>query len=260
MELVSDLHLEFIYGSLKNPKEYLQKMFDRPASETLLIAGDISSHLAEPNLGIIQFFDLVLKKYKRVIAVLGNHDYINDFSTIEQVPGAAKELFPEVTWLNNEGINFGEVRIFGSTLWSQISQKNKSRMTNYMIDYHKIEKQGGSLLTPDDTNKLNTEAFDALQKCIGTNSIKPVIVLSHHGPSLKSSKIPESETTEGFCNNYDDFLKQQGSIKLWLHGHVHEPVDYKCGKVRIVTNPHGYVDFERKADSGYKPKVLRVRS
>ena len=259
-ELISDIHLEFIYGELSNPQSYLERIFSKPVAKTLLIAGDISSHLAEPNQGIVDFFDLVSRKYERVLAVLGNHDYINDFSTIGQVGKAVKEIFPEIIWLDNEGIDLGEVRVFGGTLWSQITEDNKARMSSYMIDYHMIEKAEGTLITPDDTNLLNRESKRALLDFIEADRSKPVVVLTHHAPCRRSSKWPDSDTTQGFCNDYDGLLKTQDNIRLWAHGHVHEPVDYRCGSVRVVAYPHGYLGHERLADSPYKPKLLQVRS
>lgn len=256
-ELVSDLHLEFIYDKLDNPKAYLEKIFSKPKAETLLIAGDTASHLAEPNIGIVDFFKLVSNRYKRVISVLGNHDYINDLSPLEIVPKAVTDVLPEAIWLNNETLDLGDVVIFGGTLWSEISEFNKVLLANYMIDYRMITKMDESLLTPDDTNRLNKESFAALQSAIESSS-KPLVVMTHHAPCMISSKWPNSNTTEGFCNRYDGFLKLQKKLKLWVHGHVHQPVDYKCGNVRVVAHPHGYINYERFPDSDYKPLLLNL--
>jgi len=31
-----------------------------------------------------------------------------------------------------------------------------------------------------------------------------------------------------------------GRSRLWIHGHVHDSVDYQAGKTRVISNPRGY--------------------
>jgi hypothetical protein len=37
-------------------------------------------------------------------------------------------------------------------------------------------------------------------------------------------------------------------IKLWTHGHTHDPFDYMVGKTRVVCNPRGYAGHDPQAD------------
>ena len=34
---------------------------------------------------------------------------------------------------------------------------------------------------------------------------------------------------------------------LWVHGHMHDPVDEMLGNTRIIANPHGYSHVEGHA-------------
>ena len=43
--------------------------------------------------------------------------------------------------------------------------------------------------------------------------------------------------TAGFCNALDHLLPH---AQLWLHGHLHCPVDYTHQGCRVVANPLGY--------------------
>jgi len=36
-------------------------------------------------------------------------------------------------------------------------------------------------------------------------------------------------------------------IKLWVHGHTHDPYDYVIGETRVVCNPRGYIGYEAQA-------------
>lgn len=39
----------------------------------------------------------------------------------------------------------------------------------------------------------------------------------------------------------------------WIHGHTHEPCDYRLGATRVVANPRGYPDEARLS---YAPVTL----
>lgn len=44
-----------------------------------------------------------------------------------------------------------------------------------------------------------------------------------------------------------------------VHGHMHHPVDYEIGPVRVVTNPRGYVGLEAGAAT-WRPKVIELEA
>jgi hypothetical protein len=60
-----------------------------------------------------------------------------------------------------------------------------------------------------------------------------------------------------FASDLDDFIAYRPQIRLWTHGHTHEPFDYEIGATRIVCNPRGYVGHEHRADS-FKLQYLEV--
>ena len=69
----------------------------------------------------------------------------------------------------------------------------------------------------------------------------PTVVVTHFAPSLRSADPRYGETpgTAGFCNALDALLHQ---AQLWLHGHLHCPVDYVHNGCRVVANPLGYAN------------------
>jgi hypothetical protein len=67
----------------------------------------------------------------------------------------------------------------------------------------------------------------------------PTVVVTHFAPSLRSHDPRYGLTpgTAGFCNALDPLLPH---ADLWVHGHLHCPVDYQAGRCRVVANPLGY--------------------
>jgi hypothetical protein len=84
---------------------------------------------------------------------------------------------------------------------------------------------------------LQSQAW--LRNALSTPFGGTTVVVTHFAPSLRSAdpRYGVSPGTAGFCNALDDLLPQ---AQLWLHGHLHCPVDYTVGDCRVVANPLGY--------------------
>jgi len=54
-----------------------------------------------------------------------------------------------------------------------------------------------------------------------------------------------------------DFMLDRPQIKVWTHGHTHDPFDYMIGSIRIVCNPRGYDGHEDRADQ-FKLQYIEV--
>lgn len=59
------------------------------------------------------------------------------------------------------------------------------------------------------------------------------------GPSIKSitPKYINDPVSAGFASDLE-FLVEKAD--LWVHGHIHESVDYRIQGCRVITNPCGY--------------------
>lgn len=57
---------------------------------------------------------------------------------------------------------------------------------------------------------------------------------------------------EAFDFSRELFTKTHGAIAAWVHGHVHDPFNYKIGSTPIYCNPHGYIGEERELDNPLK--------
>ena len=74
-----------------------------------------------------------------------------------------------------------------------------------------------------------------------------MVVITHHAPSFMSVNDRYKGDTlmnGGYASELGEFILDHENIKLWCHGHMHDPVDYMIGTTRIVANPRGYVGQE----------------
>jgi len=65
------------------------------------------------------------------------------------------------------------------------------------------------------------------------------VVITHMAPSARS--IPDHYKDELLSAAYASHLDElaQGA-DLWIHGHIHDSVDYSIGNCRVISNPLGY--------------------
>lgn len=87
-----------------------------------------------------------------------------------------------------------------------------------------------------------------------------MIVVGHHAPSRKSTHPKYAHDTlmnGGYSSELSDFILDRPGIKLWTHGHTHEPFDYMIGECRVVCNPRGYIGYEACAKN-FELKVIDV--
>lgn len=106
------------------------------------------------------------------------------------------------------------------------------------------------------------EAVRELQRLWRVPFDGPTVVVTHHAPLyetlLEAGIAPDllnpSFWDHGLYNktmvhraalyasDLSDLVKDAGEhgVRLWVHGHVHAPVDYLFGKVRVMSNPKGH--------------------
>ncbi len=204
---VSDVHLEFYQNWPKLP--------EKPEADIVVVAGDI--HPTEKLR--MEFLHMVHNAYHLpLFAVHGNHDYYGGV-----FPG------PKV------GFKFfqGEL-IAWATLWTHLDETANIHKKG-LNDFFQIDG-----CTVGAWNKVHEkEAQDLFD-------LQPHIVITHHAPSYRS--IPKefhNSVLNQFYASHLDHRIMRSNIKLWIHGHMHEPVDCMIGeKCRVVSNPHGYFGYE----------------
>lgn len=248
-DCLSDIHLEsFLKVGTQKFMSYWENVLSSQASDVLLIAGDVMPLYGFERMLTPWLVKEFTKRYSCIVAVLGNHDYYSEEIAFDEVLDTVRSRFPAIHFLENETYDFGEFQVFGATWWTNISERNASVIKDYMPDYQAILGSDDVPFTPQLTSLLHRASLEALD----VKLTKPTVVLTHHAPSFLSNSWPVSAVTEAFCSADDEFIKTHGAIAAWVHGHVHNPFNYKIGSTPIYCNPHGYIGEERELDNPLK--------
>lgn len=264
IQLLSDLHLE------THPHFVPQPAAD---ADVLVLAGDIGSYQSgsmlldhnDTDFGLARFSprpDLAAWPVP-VLFVPGNHEYDSmDWDDAHQRLKATCERL-HITWLDREVLTLQGVRFMGSTLWSDfdalgplagrsenhaasttaLTQQLKARDKAFRAADYYLRKAGttraGEPFLSSAVRALALESQAWLTAQLATPFAGPTVVVTHFAPSLLSADPRYGRTpgTAGFCNALDPLFNQ---AQLWLHGHLHCPMDYTSQGCRVVANPLGY--------------------
>lgn len=273
LTIVSDLHLEF-------------EDLELPGGEVLILAGDICEAKNIQNssydpAGItfpfenrkkrpdryIRFFKEECAKYDRVFYVMGNHEHYH--GRFDQTADIIRAILPaNVTLLENDSVTYGGYTFIGATLWTDCNRNDpltiqslKDMMNDYRVvkNYYKDRGQYHRL-TPQHTATVHKRTLEYFKAVIDNERDRAVVIITHHSPSFAS--VPEKFKLDtlmngGYASDLSNFILDNTNIKLWIHGHMHDPVDYTIGDTRIVANPRGYVGYEPAAFH-FTPLVIEL--
>ncbi len=229
--IFSDLHLEF--GAFEPPN------ID---ADIVILAGDTS-----PGLNGLEWAKQAFSD-KTVLYLLGNHEYygyampklLNDLRQ--------KALGSNVHILENDKFEIEGFKFLGCTLWTDFKLFGEAQIARqeaqlWMNDYEKIRVSPKfRKLRAVDTQILHYKSIRWLKSELKDNPQKTIVV-THHAPSRQSLVKTEQSNLDllnaAYASSLDELILKSGPL-LWIHGHIHEPRDYKIGKTRIVSNPRGY--------------------
>ena len=276
IQLLSDLHLE------SNPHFRATPL---PGADVLVLAGDIGSYqngsllssLAINDFGLTQFSPLPASQGGAdwptpVFFLPGNHEY--DGLDFDETHLRLRETCERLgmVWLERETVVLQGARFVSSTLWAdfdamstdkarheevtlgeQLKGREKAfRAANFYLRKNHAFRAAEPLLASDIREEaLKSQAW--LRQALAVPFAGPTVVVTHFAPSLLSAdpRYGLVPGTAGFCNSLDELLP---FAKVWLHGHVHCPVDYIQHGCRVVANPLGYA--RNGEQNGFKPDFL----
>jgi predicted phosphodiesterase len=253
IQLLSDLHLE------SNPHFVPEAA---PGADVLVLAGDIGSYQKDSSLTRLGLADFGLGRFANwpcpVVFVPGNHEY--DGQDFDVAHARLQEVCQRLgfIWLEREVVMLQGVRFVGCTLWTdfdaltsthaatgpvtigqQLAARDKAfRAANFALKKNHALVAGQPMLA-EGVRALGVQSQVWLRQALSIAAIDKTVVVTHFAPSLRSAdpRYGINPATAGFCNALDDLLPQ---AQLWLHGHLHCPVDYTVGDCRVVANPLGY--------------------
>jgi Icc-related predicted phosphoesterase len=259
INLVSDLHINV-------------RDIELPGGDVLIIAGDCmeAGHLrlaenAGKNVFMAdryrRFASEEMTKYRKVVYIMGNHEhYHNTFETTYK--WISKILPDNVHFLDNDNVQIDDVYFWGGTMWTDMHRRcpiTTTQVGMMMNDFHLIRYEDSKRVNNYWTNKFtphcaiqeNTFAVQQLSNFLADHRDDKVVVVSHHAPTPQS--VNEKYRSEyylngGYHNHLQDLIMDNPQIKAWVHGHMHDPVDYMVGETRVLCNPRGYAGHEQRAE------------
>ena len=245
IRVLSDLHLEFA-GWRPPPGD----------EDVVVLAGDIG----EGRSGVPwarKFF-----RDKPIVYVPGNHEYYG--RDLDELRLGLRESgrTHDVHVLDGDELVIGGVRFVGATLWTDFEvggcdpatvKQAMCHCQSEMTDYQVI-RRWGSALCPEDTREIHCAQRDwlrrALMGCtpVGQHQSGPTVVVTHHAPSLRSIAPQHigNMLNASFASDLTELMGPQ--VALWIHGHMHDSLDYIERGTRVVCNPRGYLPMEPNQD------------
>lgn len=239
----SDLHLD--HGPF-NPVLEDGSRVDSQA-DLVVLAGDTNNGLTGIRWGREAF------PHKRVVYIMGNHEFYGGHW--DRTLGKARELAFEhdVNLLENDALKLGEITFLGTSLWTDFRLFGEDRFAAFaeararMNDFKQIKISRSAEmywvkskhLIPDLTSRRHRNSLEWLDCQLDGADPAKTVIISHHAPHLNSIP-PEYKEDILSCCYASDLSRYMGRVKLWVHGHVHESVDYQLNGTRVVSNPRGY--------------------
>ena len=241
--VMSDLHLETdplpFFRAGRHPGD---------EADVVILAGDID----EGTFGL-RWARTSFPKHE-IIYVAGNHEYY--LGVMEEVQAAMVKCAGElgIHLLENSSVELQGVRFLGCTLWTDFELMGASRRQELMEragvamnDYRLIRRWRGegpmvkqSKLQPDQTRQIHLDSVYWLEQALGEGSVGNSVVVTHHAPHPNS--IPERYRQNILSGAFvSDLTRLMGRSRLWIHGHMHDCMDYEVCGTRIVCNPRGYL-------------------
>ena len=238
VQFASDLHQEFEHCTA----DRLQLPVD-PEADLLVLAGDIHDDLYALDPWIRD-----LAAQVPVVMVAGNHEfYGHEFDIQRQALADMGKAIPNFYFLDNEAVTINGVRVVGATFWSNFDNGDKALMAearHMMTDYTVISDGTATLgsLKPSRIYQEHLKSADFIQAELSGRDNQRMIVVTHHAPSLRSSRSKGPGFDKLYGSNYEQLMRDYNP-NLWIHGHIHESLEYRVADTTIACNPRGYVRY-----------------
>lgn len=276
----SDLHLEFQDINITNDE----------GAEVLILSGDIMiaedlhnhkhfdynpytpgalADLGRRQQTALRFRDFLKRcsfQFPHVVYVAGNHEFYHGRwkASLDHLREECAR-FPNVYFLENDIKTIGEYTFIGCTLWTDMNKGDPLTLhaINDMMNDFKIirnDEHGFTKLRPAHAMYRHQQSLGYIKHIVTDMKDEKFVVVGHHAPS-KQSTHPKYQNDQlmngGYSSDLSEFILDHPQIKLWTHGHTHDPFDYMIGSTRIVCNPRGYAGWDDNAEK-FQLKYLDI--
>ena len=252
-DIISDIHLDHLTGTGDKGLEFIDSVFENPTAPNLLIGGDVGF---QSDFYSSYFFDLVKKKYEKVVCILGNHDYWGFDLNTESPWKYWSERYnaPNIHFLSlsepNE-IIIDDTVVIGGTLWSELDPVYEVLIQAALNDFKAIKK-----FSLEQYKALYNLELENLKKQIDKFSDQKTLILTHHAPTYQTTeRWSQSPIKSCFCTSLEDIILDNPQIKAWVFGHCHESYVIHIGQAKVLEHSFGYYNANNQS---FKPLHLEI--
>jgi Icc-related predicted phosphoesterase len=279
IKLVSDLHLEFSDINIENDQNYdvlilggdiciAQDLHDHIGADFNPYSAGAFADLSRKQQRVKTFRDFFKRcsfQFPHVIYIMGNHEFYHGkfYAAIDYMREECAK-YPNVYMLEQDMKIIDDVVFVGGTLWTDMNRRDPltmHAMKDMMNDFRIVrnEKREYAAMSALDVAIRHDKTLGYIKHVVQEHKDKKCVVVGHHAPSFKSvSEQYASQTlmNGGYASELSEFIMDHPQIKLWTHGHMHQPFDYVIGVTRVVCNPRGYENDGYSENSGWNPNIL----
>lgn len=259
IQVMSDLHLE----TPKFLPMYNEFQFE-PRAKHLALLGDIGIAVDD---SLFDFLTRQLHQFEVIFYVLGNHeryssrydDAVNRIAAfeeniesrraLERQDGSTPSNLGRFVFLNRTRFDLSsKVTILGCTLFSHISDEQRSTVSLFVSDFSNITDW--SVDRHNAAHQVDLAWLNAEVEAIARDERhRSVIVLTHYSPTAapEANDLEHMEDERAVQSAFVTDLQDEPCwmspmVKIWAFGHTHhncEFVDGRTGNL-VVANQRGY--------------------
>lgn len=244
LAIFSDLHLDVCDSLL-----YQEPWHSRSWAEGVdlaIVAGDVAEQCMAAH-----YLCRLLPEDLPTIFVPGNHEAYGgtiDGTNVE-IGRALKGRLVDVTMLVDRAVEIGDLRIVGSTLWSDFRRARGDILSlaaihQTIVDFRQIYHEDGQrLVVMTDLAERHLRAREFLAEELARERAgKKLVFVTHFAPvgCMTLEHFRTTPETPYFVADMDAELEHIGMPDLWVCGHTHARLRRTIGDCRFVNWCRGY--------------------
>lgn len=204
----------------------------------------------------------VLYPNKIIVTTAGNHEsYHTDINENMAAMHVAADK-ADIHFLENQEaiitVRGEKIRVLGATLWTDFELFGAHKKCECMLEASKrlndfrCIKNGEWKFSPADSIQIHKNTVSWLKNKIDERFDGATIIATHHAPSFKSvvTRYKDDLLSACFASNLD-YLMDGSKVDLWVHGHMHDSLDYQLNGTRVICNPRGYTRYSGGEENCY---------
>ena len=247
IQLLSDLHNEFLRGGKQVDGHLWTGVIPQTDADIIVLAGDIDTGTNGAEWAISESERLA----KTILYVPGNHEFYHHeyFSVREKIARLCSGT--NVYCLDSDEFIVEGLRFLGTTLWTDYKADvrvpqdlamfyiDKNLTDHRLIDYKSGNAYGR--FKPQHALAIHHRELSWLRQQLEAGFDGKTFVITHHGPHslCQHPAFPMSEMSAAFHSDLESLIEAH-EIDVWAFGHTHANLDAVIFDTRIVSNQAGY--------------------